>query len=275
MKTYTLHNGVDIPAIGLGTFRSKDEDAYNAVLHALKNGYRHIDTAAIYGNEEEVGRAIKDSGVDRKDIFVTTKLWNSDQGYLSAKRALKKSLERLGLDYVDLYLIHWPKDYQKTADSWQALEDLYLDGYTRAIGVSNFTFHHLEHLFETATITPMVNQVETHLKLQNHKLQEFCMKNGIYLEAYAPLMSHHIKEELLNDEEVAKVAKKHNVSNAQIALAFLAYRDIIIIPKSVTPKRIDENLQSMDITLDDEDYKTLRAINRGRKFFTEPDNVDY
>lgn len=275
MKTYTLHNGVDIPAIGLGTFRSKDEDAYNAVLHALNNGYRHIDTAAIYGNEEEVGRAIKDSGVDRKDIFVTTKLWNSDQGYLAAKRALKKSLERLGLDYVDLYLIHWPKDYQKTADSWQALEDLYLDGFTRAIGVSNFTFHHLEHLFETATITPMVNQVETHLKLQNHKLQEFCMKNGIYLEAYAPLMSHHIKDELLNDEDVAKIAKKHNVSNAQIAIAFLAHRDIIVIPKSVTPKRIDENLKSMDITLDDDDYKTLRAMNRGRKFFTEPDNVDY
>lgn len=275
MKTYTLHNGVDIPAIGLGTFRSKDEDAYNAVLHALKNGYRHIDTAAIYGNEEEVGRAIKDSGVDRKDIFVTTKLWNSDQGYLSAKRALKKSLERLGLDYVDLYLIHWPKDYQKTADSWQALEDLYLDGYTRAIGVSNFTFHHLEHVFDTATITPMVNQVETHLKLQNHKLQEFCMKNGIYLEAYAPLMSHHIKDELLNDDTVAKIAQKHNASNAQIAIAFLAYRDIIVIPKSVTPKRIDDNLESMRITLDDEDYKTLRAINRGRKFFTEPDNVDY
>ncbi len=275
MKTYTLHNGVDIPAIGLGTFRSKDEDAYKAVLHALKNGYRHIDTAAAYGNEEEVGRAIKDSGVDRKDIFVTTKLWNKDQGYLSAKRALKKSLDRLGLEYVDLYLIHWPKDYQKTADTWQALEDLYLDGYTRAIGVSNFTFHHLEHLFETATITPMVNQVETHLKLQNHKLQEFCMKNGIYLEAYAPLMSHHIKDELLNDEDVAEVAKKYDASNAQIALAFLAHRDIIIIPKSVTPSRIDENLESMNITLDDEDYKTLRAINRGRKFFTEPDNVDY
>ncbi|MFW6318975.1 MAG: aldo/keto reductase [Bacillota bacterium] len=270
-----MHNGVDIPAIGLGTFRSKDEDAYNAVLYALKNGYRHIDTAAVYGNEEDVGRAIKDSGVDRKDIFVTTKLWNSDQGYLSTKRALKKSLERLGLDYVDLYLIHWPKDYQKTADSWQALEDLYLDGFTRAIGVSNFTFHHLEHLFETATITPMVNQVETHVKLQNHKLQEFCMKNGIYLEAYAPLMSHHIKDQLLNDEDIAKIAKKHNVSNAQIALAFLAYRDIIIIPKSVTPKRIDENLQSMNVTLDDEDYQALRAMNRGRKFFTEPDNVDY
>lgn len=274
MKTYMLNNGVEIPAIGLGTFRSKDEEAYEAVRHALKNGYRHIDTAAIYGNEEEVGRAIKDSGIPREEIFVTTKLWNSDQGYLAAKRALKKSLKRLQLDYVDLYLIHWPKDYQKTADSYQALEALYKDGYTRAIGVSNFTFHHLEHLFETAEIMPQVNQVETHVKLQNHKLQEFCMKHGIFLEAYAPLMSHHIKE-LLEDKDLKALAKKHNATAPQIAIKYLVDRDIIVIPKSVTPDRIDENLETMNIVLDDDDYDILRKLNRGSKFFTEPDNVDY
>jgi len=274
MKNIVLNNGVEIPAIGLGTFRSKEKEAYNAVLHALKTGYRHIDTAAIYGNEEEVGRAIKDSGIPREEIFVTTKLWNSDQGYLSAKKALKKSLERLGLDYVDLYLIHWPKSYEQTRKSWQALEELYYDGFTRSIGVSNFQFHHLEHLFETAEIMPQVNQVETHIELQNHKLQEFCMMHGIYLEAYAPMMSHEIKD-LLNNETLKEVADKHGKTNPQVALKFLYDRDIIILPKSVTPSRIEENFQALQIELDDEDYQTIRKLNKANKIFSEADNIDY
>ncbi len=271
---FTLNNGQKIPAIGLGTFRAEEKDAYEAVLHALKNGYRHIDTAAIYQNEEAVGRAIKDSGVPREDLFITTKLWNGEQGYLSAKRALKKSLERLGLEYVDLYLIHWPKTYQKTADSYQALEEAYRDGLARNIGVSNFLIHHLEHLFDTAEIMPQVNQVETHVMLQNEILQEFCMKHGIYLEAYAPLMSHHIQE-LLENETLQGIAKKHDATIAQVAIKYLLDRDIIVLPKSVTPKRIDENFASLNLTLDDEDREKLRKLNRGRKLFPEPDNIDF
>ncbi|MFH5882215.1 aldo/keto reductase [Liberiplasma polymorphum] len=269
-----LNNGVEMPIIGLGTFRSKDEDAYKATLHALKNGYRHIDTAQAYGNEEEIGRAIKDSGIKREELFITTKLWNVNQGYLNTKRALMKSLERLGLDYVDLYLIHWPQSYEKTRDSYQALEELYYDGYTRAIGVSNFNFHHLEHLMETAEIMPQINQVECHVYLQNVKLQEFCMKNGIYLEAYAPFLSHHIKE-LLDDEKMQAVAKKYKKSVPQIALRYLIQKEIIVIPKSITPSRIDENLNVFDFEIDEEDMKVLRTFNKARKLFPEPDNIDF
>ncbi len=271
MKKVTLNNGVEMPALGLGTFRSKDENAYNAVLHAIKSGYRLIDTAAIYGNEEEVGRAIRDSGVKREDLFITTKLWWADHGYLSAKKALKKSLKRLGLDYVDLYLIHWPKDYSDNKDSYQAMEDLYFEGYTRAIGVSNFSFHHLEHLLEDAEIVPQVNQVETHLYLQNYKLQEFCMKRGIYLEAYAPLMSNEIKT-LLQDETVSKIAKKHGKTNPQIALRFLNQREIVAIPKSENAQRIEENFAIFDFELDDEDMKELFSLNKAKKTFPDPDN---
>ncbi len=269
-----LNNGVKIPQIGLGTFRAQENEAYEAVLHALKKGYRHIDTAAAYRNEDQVGKAIKDSGIPREDIFVTTKLANSDQGYLSTKRALMRSLEELDMDYVDLYLIHWPKDYQLTADSYQALEELYMDGYTRAIGVSNFNFHHLEHLFDTAEIIPQVNQVETHVHLQNRKLQEFCMKNGIYLEAYAPLMSHKIKD-LLDNETMQELAKKYDKTVPQIALRYLFENEIIIIPKSVTKAHIDSNFEISDFTLSDEDRKTLRGLNRARKIFPEPDNIDF
>lgn len=273
MKNHILNNGVAIPAIGLGTFRAKDTEAYEAVLHALKVGYRHIDTAAIYQNEEDVGKAIKDSGVPREDIFVTSKLWPTELGFLSAKKAFFKTLERLGLDYLDLYLIHWPGAYEKNADAYQAMEDLYDEGYIRAIGVSNFSFHHLEHLFETARIMPQVNQVETHLRLQNHKLHDFCMKHGIYLEAYAPLMSHFVHE-LLAEELLQDVAKKHQKTAGQVALKYLYDRDIIIIPKSSNPKRIEENLAIEDFTLDEDDVAKLTKLQKARKYFPDPDNFN-
>ncbi len=269
-----LNNGITIPQIGLGTFRAQDNDAYEAVTHALKVGYRHIDTASIYGNEAQVGKAIKDSDVPREDIFVTTKLFQTDQGYLATKKALKDSLKRLGLDYVDLYLIHWPTTYEKVADSYQALEELYLDGLTRAIGVSNFNFHHLEHLLKTAEIMPQVNQIENHIYLQNFKLHEFCRKHNIYLEAYAPLCSHEI-DHLLKDETLAKIAKKHHKTIPQIALRFQLERGIIILPKSITPKRIEDNLNILDFELDDEDMEAIYKLNRGRKYFPEPDNIRF
>ncbi len=270
----TLHNGVKIPAIGLGTFRAKDNEAYQATLHALKVGYRHIDTAAIYRNEEEVGRAIKDSKVPRNDIFVTSKLWNTDQGYESAKAALQATLDRLALDYLDLYLIHWPKTYEKAADSWRAMEEMYQAGLLKSIGVSNFLFHHIEHLLETANITPMVNQVETHLFVQNQKLYDFCMAQGIYLEAYAPLASHEI-EKLLADETLQAMAKAKGCTIPQIALKYQLDRNIIIIPKSATPSRIEENLNILDITFTDEEREILKGLNNGRKFFPDPDNIAF
>lgn len=274
MKDITLHNGVQIPAIGLGTFRAKESEAYEATLHALKVGYRHIDTAAIYQNEEEVGQAIKDSKVPRAEIFVTSKLWNTDQGYESAKAAYQASLDRLGLDYLDLYLIHWPKTYELAAESWRAFEDLYDAKKVRAIGVSNFLFHHIEHLLETAKIVPMVNQVETHLFVQNQKLYTFCMDQGIYLEAYAPLASHEIAK-LLANETLQEMAQAKGCTVPQIALKYQLERDIIIIPKSATPSRIEENLNLSDISFTEDEFETLKNLNNGRKFFPDPDNIQF
>ncbi len=271
---FTLNNGVVIPAVGLGTFRSRGDEVYDAVLSALKTGYRHIDTAAAYGNEEEVGRAIKDSGVPREEVFVTTKLWLEDHGYMSARRALRRSLGRLGLDYVDLYLIHWPRSYQENADTYKAFESLYREGYTRAIGVSNFNFHHLEHLLKTAEITPQVNQYETHVFLQNPNLQSYCMKNGIFLEAYAPILSKNVKD-LLEDETLVGIAENHDKTPVQIALRYLYEREIIAIPKSASATRQKENFDIFDFSLSDDDYQTIRGMNRGRKTFPDPDNFFY
>lgn len=274
MISVALHNGVNMPIIGLGTFRSESEEAYKAVLAALESGYRHIDTAAIYGNEEAVGKAIKDSGISRQELFITTKVWNSDQGYQNTMNAFQVSLEKLGLDYIDLYLIHWFKGYENSLSTYRALEDLYRQGKVRAIGVSNYNVHHLQHLLEHAEITPMVNQVETHVFLQNHFLQDFCRNNGIQLEAYAPLMSKNISE-LLENETLISIAKKHNKTVTQINLRWFVERGIVVIPKSITPKRITQNYDVFDFKLDVDDMAQIRKLNRGRKFFPEFDNVEF
>jgi len=274
MKTITLHNGVVIPKMALGTFRALENEAYEATLHALKIGYRHIDTAMIYRNEEQVGKAIKDSGVPREEIFVTTKLWPSDFGYDSTVAAFETSLAKLGLEYLDLYLIHWPKSYERNADSWRALEDLYEAKRIRAIGVCNFKIHHLEHLFETARIKPMVNQVECHIELQNIFLQEMCLEHGIHLQAYAPLLSKNVQD-LLQNETLKTIAKKHDASIAQVALAWLMQRDIIVLPKSVNKQRLLENFESLDVTLDADDMAEIRKLNKARRTFPDPDNQDF
>jgi len=269
-----LNNNYEMPIIGLGTWRSKPEEAYEAVLAALKAGYRHIDTAAIYGNEEMIGKAIKDSKVKREDIFITTKLWNTDQGYESTLEAFGESLKKLGTDYVDLYLIHWFKGYDLSLKTYRALEKLYEDGKVKAIGVSNHNVHHLKFLLDNAKIKPMVNQVETHIALQNHFLHDFCKENKIQMEAYAPLMSWKIKE-MLEDETMISISKKHSKSVPQIAIRWLIERNIVVIPKSVTPKRIEANFQVFDFALDSEDMSQIRKLNRGNKLFPEFDNVDY
>ena len=263
-----------MPIVGLGTWLSAPEDVYNAVLTALKNGYRHIDTAMIYRNEEAIGKAIKDSGVKREEIFVTTKLWNTDQGYEQALKAFDVSLKKLGLDYVDLYLIHWFKGYKKAVESYRALESIYKSGKAKAIGVSNYNIHHLMNIINNCEIPPMVNQVETHVTLQNHFLHEYCLENNIQLEAYAPLMSSRIKE-LLKNEVMIKIAEKYNKTVPQIAIRWLVERNIVVIPKSVTPSRIISNYDVFDFSLDEEDMKEIRKINTGRKIFVEFDNVDY
>lgn len=274
MKYATLNNGVKMPIVGLGTFLSESKDAYNAVLHAIKEGYRHIDTAMVYKNEEAVGKAIKDSGIAREELFITTKLWNTDQGYETAKAAFNLSLEKLGLDYVDLYLIHWHKSYKLSVESYKAMVELYKEGKIKAIGVSNFSIHHLQNLMNEFDIVPMVNQVETHIALQNHVLHQFCKDNGIQLEAYAPLMSRNINE-LLSNEVMKKIAEKHGKTIPHIAIRWLVERDIVVIPKSITASRITSNFNVFDFKLDKEDMAEIRVLNKARKLFPEMDNIDF
>jgi len=274
MKTVKLNNKIEMPIVGLGTWRSSSDDAYNAVLTALKNGYRHIDTAMIYGNEEAIGKAIKDSKVKREDIFITTKLWNSDQGFDQTLKAFDLSLKKLGLEYVDLYLIHWFKGYDKAIQSYKALEKIYKSGKAKAIGVSNYNVHHIMNILNNCEIPPMVNQVETHVALQNHFLQEYCVANNIQLEAYAPLMSSQIND-LLNNEVLISIANKHNKTVPQVAIRWLVERNIVVIPKSVNEERIISNFNVFDFKLDKIDMDEIRKLNKGKKMFPEFDNVDY
>ncbi len=274
MINVKLNNGVEMPIIGLGTFRSKSEEVYQAVLDAFEAGYRHIDTAMIYGNEEAIGKAIKDSKIPREELFITTKLWNTDQGFESTKKAFNVSLNKLGLDYVDLYLIHWFKGYDLAVNSYKAMEELYHEGKIRALGVSNFNVHHIMKILDKCTIIPTVNQVETHIALQNEFLQEYCESVGVKLEAYAPLMSQHIGD-LLSDETMNRLAKKHNKSVPQIAIKWLVTRGIIVIPKSINKVRIVENFDIFDFELSLEDMKDISKLNKARKFFAEFDNVPY
>ena len=269
-----LNNETMIPIIGLGTWQSKPNEVYDAVLNALKAGYRHIDTAAIYGNEEEIGNAIKDSGVKREELFVTTKLWNTDQGYESALEAFELSLKKLQLDYVDLYLIHWFKGYEKQLASWKALEEIYKSGRAKAIGVSNHNVHHIENILKNCDIKPMVNQVETHVTLQNWFLQEYCERVGVKLEAYAPMMSWKIKD-LLENDELILIAKKYGKTVPQVALRFLVERGIVVIPKSVNKDRIEQNFNIFDFELDKADFERIKGLNTGKKLFTDMDNVPY
>lgn len=274
MNSVTLNNGIKMPIVGLGTFLSKPEEVYNAVLVALKNGYRHIDTAMIYHNEEAIGKAIKDSKVKREELFITTKLWNQDQGYESTFKAFDLSLKNLGLEYIDLYLIHWFKGYDKAVESYKAMEEIYKSGRVKAIGVSNYNVHHIMNLLNHCEITPMVNQIETHVTLQNHFLHKYCKDNHIQVEAYAPLMSRQINQ-LLENEVLKKIAIKHNKTIPQIAIRWLIERDIVVIPKSITESRIISNIQVFDFHLDETDMLEIRKINTAKKLFPEYDNVDF
>ncbi|MGG4112645.1 glyoxal/methylglyoxal reductase [Bacillus subtilis] len=267
--TVKLHNGVEMPWFGLGVFKVENgNEATESVKAAIKNGYRSIDTAAIYKNEEGVGIGIKESGVAREELFITSKVWNEDQGYETTLAAFEKSLERLQLDYLDLYLIHWPgKDKYK--DTWRALEKLYKDGKIRAIGVSNFQVHHLEELLKDAEIKPMVNQVEFHPRLTQKELRDYCKAQGIQLEAWSPLM----QGQLLDNEVLTQIAEKHNKSVAQVILRWDLHHEVVTIPKSIKEHRIIENADIFDFELSQEDMDKIDALNKDERVGPNPDEL--
>lgn len=265
-----LNNGIVMPQFGLGVWQAQQGGEVElAVKTALANGYKLIDTAAIYGNEVGVGMAIKGSGVPREELFVTTKVWNDHQGYDKTLRAFDESLAKLGLEYLDLYLIHWPMPKNgKFIETWQAMEKLYADKRVRAIGVSNFKPVHLRELLEAASIPPSVNQIELHPKLQQHETREFCKKQGIAVESYSPIMRG---SELLNDPVLLSLADKHQKTPAQIVLRWHIQSGLIVIPKSVTPARIQENIDIFDFELDSEDMAAINGMNEDKRIGIDPD----
>jgi len=269
IPSITLNNGVTMPQVGFGVFQVPSEATRAAVASALEAGYRSIDTATVYGNETEVGEAIAQSGVPRDELFVTTKLWNADQGYDETARAFEKSLRKLGMDYVDLYLIHWPlPEVDRYRETWQAFEKLHADGKIRAIGVSNFQPHHLDRLAESSDVVPAVNQIELHPYLQQAEARRCHSEHGIVTEAWSPIGQG---KGLLEDASIAEVAGKHGRTPAQVVLRWHLQLGNVIIPKSVTPSRIRENLDLFGFSLDDDDMATLGAVDRDGRIGPNPD----
>jgi diketogulonate reductase-like aldo/keto reductase len=267
-----LNNDVKMPQLGYGVWQVPDDEAERAVTTALEAGYRSIDTAAIYGNEEGTGKAITASGLPRDEIFVTTKLWNSDQGYDATLRAFDTSLAKLGLDYVDLYLIHWPLPSHDTyVDTYKAFEKLYSDGRVRAIGVSNFLPEHLRRLTEETSIVPAVNQIELHPHLQQDESRRVHAELGIATEAWSPLGQG---KGLLEVPAIVAIARKHDRTPAQVVLRWHLQLGNIVIPKSVTPSRIKENIAVFDFSLDDEDLAAISALNEDRRIGPDPATFD-
>ncbi len=266
-----LHNGVKMPQLGLGVWRVSPEDGVDAVRTAIEVGYRHIDTAAVYQNEEQVGEAIRQSGVSRDELFITTKVWNADQGYDSTLKAHEESLKKLGLDYVDLYLIHWPVK-EKYLDTYKALERLYDEKLVPAIGISNFHVHHLEDIAAHRNIKPMVDQVELHPMFQQNELHEYCLKNGIALEAWSPLMQGG---EALTNPVIKEIADQYGKSTAQVIIRWHLQRNVIVIPKSITPSRIQENFEVFNFELSSNDMQQIATLDANKRVGPDPDNFDF
>ncbi|WOA66183.1 aldo/keto reductase [Bacillus mycoides] len=271
----TLHNGVEMPWFGLGVFKVEDgPELVEAVKVAIKEGYRSIDTAAIYGNEKAVGEGIrvgiKEAGISREDLFITSKVWNADQGYETTLTAYEESLKKLELDYLDLYLVHWPVE-GKYKDSWRALETLYKEERVRAIGVSNFQIHHLQNVMKDAEIKPMINQVEYHPRLTQKELQAFCKEQGIQMEAWSPLM----QGQLLDNETLQEVADKYGKTTAQIILRWDLQNEVVTIPKSTKEQRIIANANIFDFELTKEDMEKIDALNQNHRVGPDPDNFDF
>ncbi|WP_016907877.1 aldo/keto reductase [Streptomyces xiaopingdaonensis] len=268
----TLNNGTKMPQLGFGVYQVPDDEAATAVGKALELGYRSIDTAALYGNEEGTGRAVAASGIPREELFVTTKLWNTDQGYDTALRAFDTSLANLGLDYVDLYLIHWPAPaIDAYVETWRAFEEILRQGRAKAIGVSNFQIQHLRRLLEETDTVPAVNQIELHPRLQQGALRAFHAEHGIATEAWSPLGRNN---GVLDDPLVHRIAESHGKTPAQTVLRWQIELGNVAIPKSVTPSRMAENLDVLDFRLDDSEVQALTALETGERVGPDPDTLN-
>ena len=268
-STKKLNNGIQIPMLGLGTYENcRGRKTIESILYGLELGYRHLDTASLYGNEVEVGQAVRESNLPRSKIFITTKLWNSDHGFQSTIDAFHRSLDKLKLDYIDLYLLHWPVENLRL-ESWRALEQLYDDGHCKAIGVSNFLEHHLQEIMDNFSIVPAVNQVEFHPYLYQEDLLKFCQANKIVLESYSPLT----KGFRLNEPVLSNLAQKYGKSTAQLLIRWCLEKDIIVIPKSSQNNRIKENSQVFDFNIEPSDMKMLDNLNENYHCSWDPTGV--
>lgn len=276
--SFTLNNGYKIPCTGFGTWQIPEgETALNAVKEAIKFGYKHIDTAAIYGNEKSVGKAIKESGINRNELFITSKVWNKERGYETTLKAFEKTLNDLEIDYLDLYLIHWPasvnqfKDWDNiNLETWRAMTELYKAGKIKAIGVSNFMPHHLKSLMETE-VNPMVNQIEFHAGFMQEETFKYCSDNNILVEAWSPLGTGKI----LNNETLKNISSKYNKSAAQLCIRWCLQNNVLPLPKSITKSRIKENTEIFDFVISDEDMKTINAMEYFGGSGLNPDKVDF
>ncbi len=267
----TLHNGIGIPYVGLGVYQMKDpSETVQAVKSAIETGYLSVDTAAVYGNEESVGQGVKESGANRKDLFITSKVWNSDQGYDTTLKAFETSLKKLNMDYMDLYLIHWPVE-GKYKDTWKALERLYSEGLVKSIGVSNFHQHHLEDLMSNSNEKPVINQIECHPRLSQEKLKAFCQEENIAVEAWSPIAQGRV----LDEPALKQIAEKHGKSSAQVILRWHLQNDVVIIPKSVHANRIKENADLFNFELSSDEMNKINDLNQNERFGPDPDNFDF
>lgn len=275
----TLSNGVTIPGLGYGTYQTPNEETKKAVLEALSVGYRHIDTAAVYGNEQGVGDALKESDIAREDIFVTSKLWNTERGYDATKAAFAKTIATLGVDYLDLYLIHWPantkqfgaKAAELNAETWRAMEDLYNEGKIRAIGVSNFMPHHLDEIMKTAVIKPMVDQIEVHPGWPQAESVRYNQAHDILVEAWAPLG----EASALSNETIAAIATKHGKTAAQVCLRWGIQQGVLPLPKSTHQERMAQNTDIFDFELTDAEMTQISALENLGGQCMVPDEVDF
>jgi len=269
--TVTLNNGVEMPYLGLGVFKVNDgTDVIDSVTHGLDAGYRHFDTASYYENESGVGEAIKQNKVGRNEIFVTSKLWNDDQGYNSTMKAFDVTMKRFGLDYLDLYLVHWPVK-GKFKDSWRALEQIYRDGHVKAIGISNFKQHHIEDLLDSAEILPMVNQMEFHPRLVQQSLIDYCVNLTIQYQAWSPFMQGKI----LDMPEIIEIAAKYKKTTAQVVVRWNLQKGVVTIPKSIKKERIISNVDVFDFEISQLDMDLIDGLDRGERIGSNPDNFNF
>ncbi|MFJ2292644.1 aldo/keto reductase [Streptomyces sp. NPDC087894] len=267
----TLNNGVEIPQLGFGTFQIPPEDTRETTLAALETGYRHIDTAQMYGNEREVGQAVRESGLDRADVFVTSKLNNDAHAYDDALQAFGRTMDQVGLDYLDLFLIHWPlPDKGDFVETWKALEEIYRSGRVKAIGVSNFQPHHLRRLLDGSTVVPAVNQIEVHPYLTQDTVRAFDAEHGIATEAWSPIAQGKV----LDDPALTRIAERVGKSTAQVTLRWHLQRGDIVFPKSVTLRRIQQNFDLFDFELTEGDIGEINALNRDERTGFDPDRFN-